>query len=240
VAYILEIKGFEAWIDLEFDRLYTLGLQGKWALVREQCQKLLAESDTSTWAHLLLGYAELRSRNFEVAYQHFSQGISLPEPLGSESSAGAGRALLGLGRNDGALHLLQQLVTRFPDCHFAWHALGETCAARGDHELAWSCVHRATEICPTHSESVSLLVSLAEVLSRHAELIVSLEDVQRAQPWNLDVRGARALSLLRDGRHAEAVDEMTRVVSFAPYVGVSPAILAMIRQSLSTTQLREA
>lgn len=240
MAYTLEMEGIEASIDLEFDRLHAQGLQGEWERVRERCRHLLAASNSFTWAHLLLGYAELREKNFEVAHQHFLQGASLPEPLGSESRAGVGRALVGLGRNDDALLLLHELVTRYPDCHFAWHALGETCAMRGDNDLAWLCAQRATELCPTHSESVSLIVAVAGALARHSELIVSLQEVQKAQPWNLDVRGARALSLLRDGRHSEALEEMTRVVSFAPFARVSPAILTLIRQSISTLQTREA
>lgn len=240
VAYTLEIEGIEPLIDLDFDRLYAQGVRGEWNSVRIRCHELLAATPTCVWPHLLLGYAELSEKKLELAYTHFHEGIRLPQPLGSEACAGAGRSLVGLGRVHEAISLLHEHVNRCPECHFTWHALGVAIAALGDYEHAWLCAQRATELCPTHTESVWLLVSAGSALGRHSELIVSLEGVQRAQPWNLDVRGARALSLLREGRRTEALDEMTRVLSFAPFIKTSPDVLEMIRQSMSTAYTGEA
>lgn len=238
MAYTLALEGLEPSIDLEFDRLYAQGLSGEWSPVRDRCQQLLATPNPPAWTHLLLGYAELSEKDFESAHSHFCEGMSLPEPLGSESCAGVGRALLGLSRHDEALRLLQEVVARWPESHFVWHALGETFAVLGDNEHAWLCALQAAALCPTHADSLSLLVAAASQLARHAELIKALEDIRNAQPWNLDVRGTCALTLLRNGRHVEAVEEMTRVVSFAPFAPVSPAVLEMIRDSISTAQTR--
>lgn len=233
MAYTLALEGVEALIDIEFDRLYAHMVEGEWMHVRERCEELLCNSESAAWVHLLLGYTELHTHNFDAAYHHFQLGCSSPEPLRSESIAGMGRALLGSSRGSEALELLQDLVSRYPVCHFAWQALGETLAALGNYEQAWLCAKRATQLSPTHGASMALLVATGNSLGQHAELASCLEEIQRAQPANLDVRGARALSLLREERFAEAADEMARVIAFAPFAQVSPAVLEAIRQSIS-------
>jgi tetratricopeptide (TPR) repeat protein len=233
MAYTLTLQGVEALIDIEFDRLYAQMLQGEWAHVRERCEELLCDSENAAWAHLLLGYTELHAHNFDAAYHQFQLGSQTPEPLHSESLAGMGRALLGLSRGTEALELLQHLVGKYPMCHFAWQALGETLSALGNYEQAWLCAKRATQLSPTHDASMALLVATGNSLGEHAELASCLEEIQRAQPANLDVRGARALSLLREQQFAEAADEMARVIAFAPFAQVSPAVLEAIRQSIS-------
>lgn len=240
MAYTLIIEGNEPLFELEFDRLYAQALNGEWSYVRQRCYELLATPCELEWPHLLLGYIELEARSFAVAYDHFCAGKRLPEPLYSESLAGAGRALLGLSRSDEAFNLLQDVVAKFPESHFGWHALGEIFVSRGEYDSAWGCAQQAVSLCPTHSLSVSLLVSVGTTLGQHAYLAAALVEIQKAQPINLDVRGVRALSLLHEGRHAEAVEEMSRVISFAPFAQVSPSIIEMIRQRISAINKGEA
>ena len=232
MAYTLVLPGTEPRIDLEFDCLYAQLFDEGGERVRQRCLELLSSLEGCLWPHLLLGYVELSDRKFEVAHEHFSKAALLSEPLGLEARAGVGRALAGLSRHTEALHLLQELVKSDPECHFVWYALGEVLLGLGDYESAWTCAQQASRLCPTHAGAVSLLVSAGTALSRHRELIQLLLAVQDEQPWNLDVRGARALALLHAHRPAEAAQEMSRVVSFAPFVRVSPAILQVIRQSI--------
>lgn len=232
MAYTLVLPGTEPRIDLEFDRLYAQLFDEGGERVRQRCLELLGSLEGCLWPHLLLGYVELNDKKFEVAHEHFSKAALLSEPLGLEARAGVGRALAGLSRHTEALHLLQALVKSDSECHFVWHALGEVLIGLGDYESAWTCAQQAALLCPTHAGAVSLLVSVGTTLSRHRELIELLVAVQEEQPWNFDVRGARALSLLRANSPAEAAQEMSRVVSFAPFVRVSPAILQAIRRSI--------
>jgi tetratricopeptide (TPR) repeat protein len=234
VAYTLVLPGTEPRIDLEFDRLYSQLFDQRGERVRQRCLELLSSLEGCLWPHLLLGYVELNDKKFEVAHEHFSKAVLLPEPLGLEARAGVGRALARLSRHAEALHLLQELVKSDSENHFVWHALGEVLIGLGDCKSAWMCAQQAAQLCPTHTGAVSLLVAAGAALSRHRELIELLVAVQEEQPWNLDVRGAAALSLLRDNRPMEAAQEMSRVVSFAPFTRVSPAILQAIHQGIAS------
>lgn len=232
MAYNLVIPGTEPRIDLEFDRLYAQLFNEGGDRVRQRCEELVESREECVWPHLLLGYVELSGKSFKRAHDHFSHAALLAEPLGSEARAGVGRALAGMSRHTEALHVLQELVRSNPESHFVWHALGEVLMRVGDYESAWTCAQQASQLCPTHVGAVSLLVSAGTAISRHPELSELLLALQKEQPWNLDIRGARALSLLRENRHVEAAQEMSRVVSFAPFARVSPEILHAIRRSV--------
>ncbi len=231
MAYVLMLEGEEPTVELDFDRLYAQLLDGEHDRVRARCRAVLSVDNGAVWPHLLLGYVDLAQRDFEAAEESFAKATLLGEPLRSEALAGKGRALFGASRHEEALILLRDLLQSNPDCHFGWYALGEGLLELGDYEGAWQCAERAVVVCPTSMANVSFLVNTGARLSRHAELATRLLEVQRAQPWNLDVRGARALSLLHEGRRAEAADELMRVLSFAPFAPVSPTIMNAVQQA---------
>lgn len=126
----------------------------------------------------------------------------VPLPAGAASAARRPIELMGEGRYQEALPLLQALVARFPDIPSFWNDLGSTYHALGRRDEAIAARKRALETDPADIRARLSLANYALVDGddeRVDELARSLADVTRFRPMEFAIyMGLLAQIALRD------------------------------------------
>lgn len=162
---------------------------------------------------LALGAWGLHVRTGLEASDASGDGLSLER---ARSLQDRSHALLGQGREDEALPLLQQLHDAFPDNPIYLRELAEIHDARGEWQTEVGLWERYLELSPTPWDACPKLGDAYRKLGKQAESIRAFERCLATQPRDPDLIFYLAHAYERAGRFLEARTTYRRGLEVAP------------------------
>jgi predicted O-linked N-acetylglucosamine transferase (SPINDLY family) len=186
--------------------------QQRWREASAALSQAVSLDPANAAAWRLLGAAEQSAGEMAAAQQAFERALALaPDDLESQIRYAF---LLSLrGRPDGAIAILQGVVSRAPQLGLAWWILGHALGLADHLTQAIAATERAVELSPGQADS---LLQLADLLFKHHRLIEAehyarrliTEHPQYADGWSLLGYVLRA-----EWRHAESLAALERAVA---------------------------
>ena len=179
--------------------------------VRSVCGQVLGTNPDEANALMFLGLAELEGGSLGGGILHLERARRA-NPRHQHVLSNLGSAYRSAGRLPEARAALEAAVAidpRFAAAHYnlgnALHDLGERSAAER-HYL------RAVEIHPSYAEALAALASIAEASHRLPDALARAQQTLRLSPGNHRARLVYARVLMRDGKPAEAAQQLSALL----------------------------
>jgi tetratricopeptide (TPR) repeat protein len=239
MGYLLRSATDDTFIEQEFDQLDWRLRRGESAEVQGACEAILNSLDISrrrgSWARLLLASVAVLRGAYTEALAHCEAIQDLPAALRPRATAVGCKARGLSGEREAAISDLSRLVAEAPQSFHAWEALGSVQRAAGRSGEAWEALRAALAIRPGDREVMSALVAIGMPVQRYRELKEALVLHLGVEPMDLNIRMALASCLVCLGDLVAAQEEMRRIVAFAPFSVVDPAVVATAQEMLIKT-----
>lgn len=163
-----------------------------------------------------LGYATLRRNSDYHNEVGMWRDVLAKRPSSARAAENLGTALLGEGKPDESLAILQRAVEMAPRSATARNALGFALIARGRYKDAREQFEKALEIRPTFLRALVNLGNVLADLRQPERAIPYYEKAIRLRPAQTDARLGLANTLLGLGRSGEAINQYRELLRFDP------------------------
>lgn len=124
--------------------------------------------------------------------------------------------LFRLGRLGDALNVVEQLLSKNPDCADGWSNKGAIIAALGRKQEALACYDRAIRIQPNNAKALSNKAAALINLGRFQEAVCCCDLVLAGDPTNAEALTNKANALVHLGRDQESLVLLEQAIQLLP------------------------
>jgi predicted O-linked N-acetylglucosamine transferase (SPINDLY family) len=186
--------------------------QQRWSEASAALSQAVSLDPANATAWRLLGAAAQSAGDLAAAQRAFEQALALvPDDL--ESQLRYAFLLSIRGQPDGAIEILQGVVSRAPQLGMAWWILGHSLGLAGKLAEAITATERAVELSPGQADS---MLQLADLLFKHHRLIEAEHYARRlvaGHPQYADAWSLLGYVLRAEWRHDESLAALEQAVS---------------------------
>ena len=250
--YLLAVIEYEAGdyssADKEFRKALDLGFESEkvmapWAwtlLMQGQYQRILDETVTVPESAEILsvrGRAQLSLGDLKSAATSFERALKL-EPQFAPALLGQARLAVTERKLDGAMQLVDSVLTRTPKDVDAWIIEGDVYHLKANNEKALTAYSQALTIQPKNPTAYLRRASVFSDAGKYDLAQADIDAARKISPQNLNVDYTQALLFFRLGKPEPALEALQKVLRVVP--DHMPALLLSGLLNFSLNSLAQA